>query len=163
MNKELNIENIKKELMDKLLNNVHIINFFREHIERYTVPISKLYNNFIFDYASSRAVGDYIAVDVAEYDSPTATTTEDRRYVVTIKMGLKREENVCEMSKVITDIINSLYPDRKNFSNIPFVTVNNCFKVNDNGYSPAPVLSMVSLENGRESQLHRMITFSIEN
>lgn len=162
MTKELSIKTIKKELMDALLNNMDVINYFKEYIEKGT-HISKLYNNFIFDYDLSRIVGDYIAVEVSEYDSPGATNIGDMEYMVTIKMGLKREEKVYDMSTVITGIVNKLYPDRKKFSNVPFTTVDNCISVNDYGYSLSyPTFNTVSLENKRSSQLNRMITFCIE-
>ena len=162
MEKKLSIETIKKDIMDALLNNVDVINYFKEYIEKGT-HISKLYNNLIFDYDLSCVVGDYIAVEVSEYDSPRATTIGDMEYMVTIKMGLKKEEKVYDMSTVITGIVNKLYPGRKKFSNVPFTTVDNCMSVSDYGYSSNyPIFNTVSLENKRSSQLNRMITFEIE-
>ncbi len=163
MTKELSIENIKKEIMDKLMNNMEVLKYLE--VERFLnegYKIENLYNNFIFDYDSSHATGDYITVEVSEYDSQIGTNVNDKRYVVTIKMGLKREENVCNMASVITDIVDKIYPDRKRFSNVPFKIVDNCLSVNDYGYSPAPIVHMISLEDKRESSLHRMITFELE-
>ncbi len=155
MANELSIENIKKEIMDKLLNSVQIINYFKKYIEEGT-PISKLYNNVIFDYDSSHAVGDYITVEVSKYDSHKVTNN-DETYRVTIKMGLKEEKDICAMSILITDIVNKIYPNRRRFSNVPVVTVDNC--VNINNYS----LNTVLFGNERSSQLNRMIVFYIEN
>jgi len=161
MTKELSIESIKKEIMDKLLNNVDIINYFKVDIEQ-GVSVSELYNNLIFDYESSYAVGDYITVEVSEYDSHRATKNGDMAYMVTIKMGLKNEEDVCAMSTVVAGIVNKLYPDRKRFSNIAFKSMDNNLSVNNYGWSNVPEVHRISLENRRDCKLHRMIMFELE-
>ena len=165
MTKELSIESIKKEIIDKLMNSMEVLKYL-EADKRVAegMKLNDLYNNGIFDYDSSCAWGNYITVEVAEYDSHRTVNTTDRTYVVIIKMGLKNEEDICTMSKVITDIVNKLYPDRRKFSNVPFVTMDNCVSVNNYGDSAYyPTYYTVSLENKRNSQLNRMITFQIEN
>lgn len=163
MAKELSIESIKKEIIEKLMNNMEVLKYLKADKKVADgVNLEKFYNNFIFDHDSSHAYGDYISVEVSEYDSHGAINIGDMVYMVTIKMGLKEEENVCAMSAVITDIVNKLYPDRKKFSNVPFITVDNCVSVNNYGCSSNyPVLNTVSLENKRNGQLNRMITFEI--
>lgn len=165
MTKELSIESIKKEIIDKLINNMDLLKYLEADKKvSEGMKLNDLYNSCIFDYDSSCACGDYISVEVAEYDTPRAVNTTDRTYRVNIKMGLKNEENICAMSKVITDIVNKLYPCRKRFSNMPFVTVDNCVSVNNYGYTTNyPVFNTISLENKRNSQLNRIIAFEIEN
>lgn len=165
MTKELSIKSIKKDIIEKILNNMDVLKYLKAG-QKVTdgINFEKFYNNFIFDHDSSRACGDYISVEVSEYDSHRAINVGDRVYMVTIKMGLEEEENVCAMSAVITDIVNKLYPGRRRFSNVPFITVDNCMSVNNYGGSfNYPVLNTISLENKRNEQLNRMITFEIEN
>ena len=99
---------------------------------------------------------------MAEHDGSCITRVGDKKYVVTIKMGLEWEENVCALASVVAGIIDKLYPNRRKFSNVPFRTVDNCLSVNDYGYSQTQIFNMISLENQRKSQLHRMITFEVE-
>ena len=107
MTKELSIESIKKEIIDKLMNNMEVLKYL-EADKRVAegMKLNELCNVCIFDHDSSCACGNYITVEVAEYDTHRAVNTTDRTYGVTIKMGLKNEENICAMSKVITDIVN---------------------------------------------------------
>lgn len=165
MAKELSIESIKKEIIDKLMNNMEVLKYL-EADKRVAegMKLNNLYNVCIFDHDSSCAYGNYITVEVAEYDTARVIDTMARTYGIAIKMGLKNEENICAMSKVITDIINKLYPDRKRFSNVPVVTVDNCVSVNNYGYhTDYPTFNTVFLENKRSSQLNRMISFYVEN
>lgn len=160
MTKELSIEGIKKEIIDKLMNNMDILNYFKEYTESRGFTIPKLYNNFIFDYDSSRVPEDYITVEVSEFDVNKVTTT-DKKYAVVIKMGLEKEKDVCDMATKIVEIIEELYPDKKKFSNTTFKTMDNGISVD--GYSGyTPLLSSVYMKNERRDQLHRMISFEIE-
>lgn len=161
--KELSIENIKKEIIEKLTNNMEVLKYLEaDKLVAEGMKLNDLLNNVIFDHDSSRAFGNYITVEVTEYDSPRATNTTARTYKVVIKIGLKKEESVCALSNVVVDIINGLYPDRRRYSNTPFVTVDNCMSVNNYGYSANPIFNTVSLENKRNSQLNRAIVFEIE-
>lgn len=157
MTNELSIKGIKKEIIDKLMNNMDVLNYFKKYTaEGFT--ISKLYNNFIFDYDSSSVPEDYITVEVSEFDSKVNAT--DKKYQVVIKMGLEKEENICDMASKIVEIIEELYPGKKRFSNVPFKTMDNCISVD--GYSGYTPMSLnVYMENKRYNQLHRMITFEI--
>lgn len=131
MTKELSIKSIKKEIIDKLMNKMDILNYFEKYTELADLKISQLYNTFIFDYDSSSVSEDYITVEVSEFDSKVNTT--DKKYQVVIKMGLEKEENICDMASKIVEIIEELYPGKKRFSNVPFKTMDNCISVD--GYS----------------------------
>ena len=159
MTNELSIKGIKKEIIDKLMNNMDVLNYFKKYTaEGFT--ISKLYNNFIFDYDSSGVPEDYITVEVSELDSNIKATITDKKYVVVIKMSLEKEENVCDMASKIVEIIEELYPDKKKFTNTTFKTMDNCITVDGyNGYTPSSL--HVYMMNNRRDQLHRMITFEI--
>ena len=160
MTKELSIESIKKEIIDKLMNNMDILNYFKEYTESKGFTISKLYDNFIFDYDSSSVPNDYITVEVSEFNSDRSINTTDKKYQVVIKMGLQKEKYVCDMATKIVDIIEELYPYKKKFSNTTFKTTDNCISVD--GYSGyTPLLLNVYMDNKRYDQLHRMITFEI--
>lgn len=158
MTKELSIKSIKKEIIDKLMNKMDILNYFEKYTELEDLKISQLYNTFIYDYDSSSVPEDYITVEVSEFDSKVNTT--GKKYQVVIKMGLEKEENICDMASKIVEIIEELYPGKKRFSNVPFKTMDNCISVD--GYSGYTPMSLnVYMENKRYNQLHRMITFEI--
>lgn len=161
MTKELSIKSIKKEIIDKLMNNMDILNYFKEYTESKGFTISELYDNFIFDYDSSSVPDDYITVEVSEFNSDRSINITNKKYSVVIKMGLQKEKYVCDMATKIVGIIDELYPDKKKFSNTTFKTMDNCISVD--GYSGyTPLLSSVYMKNERRDQLHRMITFEIE-
>lgn len=159
MTNELSIKGIKKEIIDKLMNNMDVLNYFKKYTaEGFT--ISKLYNNFIFDYDSSGVPEDYITVEVLEFDVDFKVNTTDKKYQVVIKMGLEKEENVCDMASKIVEVIEELYPDKKKFINTTFKTMDNCITVD--GYSGFTPMSLnVYMDNKRYNQLHRIITFVI--
>ncbi len=52
MTKELSIENIKKELINKLMNNVEVLKYLEadEWMKKFGVQIKDLYNNMFYDY-----------------------------------------------------------------------------------------------------------------
>ena len=118
MTKELSIESIKKELIDKLLNNMDILKYLEaERLLKEGYKISNLYNNLIYDYDIPDIEGNHIAVEVAEY-----TNALNRKYTVSIKMGLINEKYLGGLASVIKKIITELYPHNKRFSNVPFHT-----------------------------------------
>ncbi|MBQ6995586.1 MAG: hypothetical protein IJN64_14035 [Lachnospiraceae bacterium] len=163
MVKELSIESIKKDIIDKLMNNMDILKYLEaERRVAEGTRLEEFFNRFIYDHDTTCAGANYISVEVAEHDGSCITRVGDKKYVVTIKMGLEWEENVCALASVVAGIIDKLYPNRRKFSNVPFKTVDNCLSVSDYGYSQTPIFNMISLENQRKSQLHRMITFEVE-
>ncbi len=157
---ELNIKNIKKKIVDSLMNNIDILNYFAKYTEIEHLKIEQLYNTLIYDYDCSTVGYDYITVEVSELEPAIKINIDDKKYQVIIKMGLQNEEKVCDMSCVVADIINKLYPYKKKFSNTTFITTENCISVgNYNGY--ISMLPDVSLNNRTHKQLHRVITFEI--
>lgn len=158
MQKELNIKNIKKEIVDKLMNNMEILQYLEAETlinEGYTIP--KLYNNLIYDYDVEGVNVNYISVEVAEADR--TATIKDKKYTVIIKMGLVDEEKVSDMSSIVTDIVEKLYPDREKFSNVAYRVIENEISVR-NGY-PISTFYYTALDGRKIEQLHRMITFEI--
>lgn len=157
---ELNIKNIKKKIVDSLMNNIDILNYFAKYTETEGLKIEQLYNTLIYDYDCSTVGYDYITVEVSELESAIKTNIDDKKYQVVIKMGLQNEKKICDMSCVVANIINKLYPYKKNFSNTSFKTIENCISVeNYGGY-----ISMIPdafLHNTTHKQLHRMIVFEI--
>ncbi|MCF2642216.1 hypothetical protein I6E50_07335 [Roseburia hominis] len=127
MTKELSIKSIKENIVDKLLNNMDVLNYLeaKEFMEGTHLKISELRNNLIFDHDSSHAYDNYIAVDVSENEySPLANAGHD--FTVIIKMGLRQESNIDKMSETIKDIITKIYPDRNRYSNIPIKVTTTC-------------------------------------
>ena len=68
MTKELSIESIKKELIDKFVNNMEILRYL-EIEKQDCVKLSEVQNTFIYDYDKPNVTGNFITVDVAEYVS----------------------------------------------------------------------------------------------
>lgn len=97
MTKELSIDNIKKDIIDKLLNNLDILNHFKKYMEE-GYPISKFLNQFIFDCDATNVGEDYISVEVAEHEINRPVIPDCKKYIVSIKMGLKKEYDICKMA-----------------------------------------------------------------
>ena len=123
MTKELSIEKIKKKFIDKFLNDMDILNYLEaEKLLNEGYMISQLYNNLIFDYDVSRKTGDYISVEVAEYEYSQTEAGDSKKYIVEIKMGLCNESNLDKIASVVKEIVSKLYPKRKRYCNVPFYT-----------------------------------------
>lgn len=142
MVKELSIESIKRDIVDKLLNDLDILNHFKKYTKGYNITIPNFLNSLIFDYDTTEHAGDYISVEVAEYEINRLINSDCKRYIVSIKMSLDRESDICKMATTISNIVNRLYPERTDYSNLPFKT------------------KRVYDDRERE-KLHRVITFTI--
>lgn len=161
MTKELSIKGIKAEIIEKLMNNMDILQYLE--VEKFIdegYTISKLYNNLIYDYGVEYVGCNYISVEVAEFDSPVAINIGNKKYTVVIKMGLVNERKVCDLSSIITDIVNKLYPDRKRFSNVAYRVIENNINAETYDY-PMSTFINTTLNNNNSKQLHRMIKFEI--
>ncbi len=135
MERELSIKNIKTEIVEKIINNMEILQYLDAEgliNEGYTIP--KLYNNLIYDYDMECVGCNYISIEVAESDKSVVAKIGDKKYTVIIKMGLVDEEKVCDMSSVIADIVEKLYPDRKKFSNVAYRVIENNISAETYGY-----------------------------
>lgn len=158
MSKKLSIKDIKKEIIDKLLDNTYIVSLFnlQEHGFK---SISELKDAYVFDYARIEPYSDFISVDVSKIKTPNRTmvaSNASSSFDVSIIFGLdrvtkKNENRLDNISEVIEGIIQELYPCNKNYrdvfswQNVPTVT---------RGYGP--------ITSGYESRLVRTITFTIE-
>lgn len=144
--KELSIESIKKELIDKFVNNMDILRYLE--IERHNeVKLSQVQNTFIYDYDKSNVTGNFITVDVAEYVSSRANIRDFTKYVVSIKIGLEREDNLDNIAAIIKEIVLNVYPYIKKYNNVP-IYVKKC------GYAYP--------NECEHNELNRMITFEIK-
>lgn len=153
MTKELSINGIKKEIIDKLMNNMDILKYLNtERFINEGYKISDLYDNIIFDYDISNEIsGDYIAVEVAEYE-PNPSYPNYKKYSVIIKFGLgySGKKNLDKIAEAIKNIISELYPDREYYSNVPFYVKRRNY---DFGHVEHQYLY---------DDLNRMISFKIE-
>lgn len=143
--KELSIESIKKELIDKFVNNMDILRYL-EVEKQDGVKLSQVQNTFIYDYDKPNVTGNFITVDVAEYVSSRVNMRDFTKYVVSIKIGLERENNLDSIAAIIKKIVLNVYPYIKKYNNVP-----NYVKKYGYAYS-----------NEREhNELTRLITFEI--
>lgn len=158
--KDLSIKSIKEEIVNKLLNNMDILQYLEtESFLKEGYAITDLRNNLIYDYDMGYGE-NYISVEVAEADLHTSTNA-GKKYIVVIKMNTRDEENVCDMSSVIADIVNKLYPGRRNFSNTSIRVNDNCISADSYGFSCMPTFNQTTLKNNKVEHLHRIITFEI--
>ena len=143
--KKLSIETIKKEIIDKLVSNYKVLEYLlqeiRENDENYN--ITHICGDFIFDYDSGTNKGSYIAVEVAECERKI----DDKKYVVSIKLGLRYKENLDKFASLVKDIVSELYPNRHELSDIPFYTKS--YETTYRGYEH------------EYNELNRLITFEI--
>lgn len=158
--KVLSIKSIKEEIVNKLLNNMEILQYLEtESFLKEGYTITNLRNNLIYDYDMGYRE-NCISVEVAEADLHTSTN-EGKKYMVVIKIGTRNEEKVCDMSSVVADIVNKLYPDRRNFSNTSIRVKDNCISADSYGYSWMPTFVQTTLYNDKVEHLYRIITFEI--
>lgn len=126
MTKELSIENIKKELIDKISNNTVILEIFRKHeylkdegkfLREYGDSFIK--DNYIFDHYVSD-LADYISIEVDENEYPIYGNSKKeirKSYKVSILVTLTDTSELDRLSILLGDIATELYPDRYNYNN----------------------------------------------
>lgn len=143
--KKLSIETIKKEIIDKLVSNYKVLEYLlqeiRENDENYN--ITHICRDFIFDYDSCNNKGSYIAVEVAERERKIY----NKKYVVSIKLGLRYKENLDKFASLVKVIVSELYPNRYELSDVPFYTKS--YDTTYHGYEH------------EYNELNRLITFEI--
>lgn len=144
--KELSIESIKKELIDKFVNNMDILRYL-EVEKQDGVKLSQVQSTFIYNYDKPNVTGNFITVDVEEYVSSRANIRDFVKYVVSIKIGLEHAHNLDNMASIIKEIVLKAYPDIKKYNNVPIY-------VKKYGYA---------YPNEHEhNELNRLITFEIK-
>lgn len=128
MTKELSIENIKKELIDKISNNSDILEYFENYVREIgSMSALKEYgtkyikDNYIFPYdMSSSAYGSFIAVEVNEEESTGfdgLKTYAKMYYRVNIMVALEDGKALDKISVLLGKIATELYPDRFSYKN----------------------------------------------
>lgn len=126
MTKELSIENIKKELIDKISNNSDILEYFRKReyskdegkcLREYGDSFIK--DNYIFDH-HVLDLADYISVEVDENEYLIYGNSKKeirKSYNVSILVSLTDTSEVDRLSVLLGDMATELYPDRYNYGN----------------------------------------------
>ena len=136
MTKELSIENIKKELIDKISNNSDILEAFRKHeyskdegkcLREYGDSFIK--DNYIFDHHVSD-LAEYISVEVDENEYPIYGNSKKeirKSYNVSILVTLTDTSELDRVSVLLGDMATELYPDRYNYRNYSYIVKNRGF------------------------------------
>lgn len=127
MTKELSIENIKKELINKISNNSEILEYFENHLcddhkkmTRYLREYGTKYikDNCIVPYDMSMSgYCNFITVEVTEDEMVIYEKTE-KHYTITIMVNLEDKNAMGVISVILGNIATELYPDRSNYRNI---------------------------------------------
>ena len=125
MTKELSIENIKKELIDKISNNSDILEYFENYLhgEEYHKHCLKEYgmnyikDNFIFaNDMFELGYDNFIAVEVNEEEG-TGLDGVKMYYRVNIIVTLEDYKDIDRISVLLGKIATELYPDRFSYKN----------------------------------------------
>lgn len=127
MKNELSIETIKKEIIDNISNNMEVLKYFE--IEKHDgIKLDNICNNLIFSYDIPNCEGDYISIEVAEYERSQTSIRDSKKYVVSIKIGLDNKNNLDVMASLVKDIILKVFPYIRKIDNEPFyVRSQDCF------------------------------------
>lgn len=129
MTKELSIENIKKELIDKISNNSEILEYFENYLhgEEFHKHCLKEYgmnyikDNYIYPYDMSMSgYSNFIAVDVNEVED-TYTGGITMYYKVNIIIALEKYKDLDKISVLLGKIVSELYPDRFGYKNTAYI------------------------------------------
>lgn len=125
MTKELSIEKIKKELIDKISNNSEILEYFENYLqgEEYHKHCLKEYgmkyikDNFIFaNDMSVFGYDNFISVEVNEEEG-TGLDGVKMYYRVNIVVTLEDYKDIDRISVLLGKIATELYPDRFSYKN----------------------------------------------
>lgn len=125
MTKELCIEKIKKELIDKISNNSDILEYFENYLhgEEFHKHCLKEYgmnyikDNFIFaNDMSVLGYDNFIAVEVNEEEG-TGLDGVKMYYRVNIIVTLEDYKDIDRISVLLGKIATELYPDRFSYKN----------------------------------------------
>lgn len=125
MTKELSIENIKKELIDKISNNSDILEYFENYLqgEEFHKHCLKEYgmkyikDNFIFaNDMSVFGYDNFISVEVTENELLICGNIE-KCYNVNIIVTFEDCKDIDTISIILGNIATELYPDRSNYRN----------------------------------------------
>lgn len=125
MTKELSIEKIKKELIDKISNNSEILEYFENYLqgEEYHKHCLKEYgmkyikDNFIFaNDMSVFGYDNFISVEVNEEEG-TGLDGVKMYYRVNIMVTLEDYKDIDRISVLLGKIATELYPDRFSYKN----------------------------------------------
>ena len=130
MTKELSIENIKKELINKISNNSDILEVFRKR--EYSKDEGKclreygdnfIKDNYIFNHHVSD-LADYISVEVDENEYLIYGNSKKeirKSYKVSILVTLTDTSELDRISVILGDMATELYPDRYNYGNRSYI------------------------------------------
>ena len=125
MTKELSIENIKKELINKISNNSDILEYFENYLrgEEFHKHSLKEYgmkyikDNYIFaNDMSVFGYDNFISVEVTENELLICGNIE-KCYNVNIIVTLEDYKDIDRISVLLGKIATELYPDRSNYRN----------------------------------------------
>ena len=123
MTKELSIENIKKELINKISNNSEILEYFENYlrdekmdrcIKEYGMKFIK--DNYIFPYdMSTSGYLNFIAIEVDESE-----VCMEKNYDVNIIVVLEDYKAIDKIAVLLGKIASELYPNRFNYRNTAY-------------------------------------------
>lgn len=122
MTKELSIENIKKELIDKLMNSVEVLKYLEadEWMKKFGVQIKDLYNNMFYDYGFNNGYENFVSVEVGEQEIWRYSDGTHTIYTITIILHT-RIEYLDMIASTVKDIVSDLFPSRKEYKNQPYI------------------------------------------
>lgn len=120
MRRNLNIETITKELVERIANNSEVLEFFKksETIEEFGIKYFQ--NNLVCGYdLSSTGCKDFISVLVDEYEGNRHVTDQSISMTYKVQIIVSHEDKslLDRLSMLIGDIVTEAYPNRGGYCN----------------------------------------------
>ena len=120
MRRNLNIEIIKTELVEKIANNSEVLEFFKNTWEAKEHGIEYFQNKLVCGYdLSSTGCKDFISVLVDEYEGNRHVTDRSISMTYKVQIIVSHEDKslLDRLSMLIGDIVREVYPNRSGYSN----------------------------------------------
>lgn len=162
MTKELSIENIKKELIDKISSNEEVLEWFKnnDNVKWSGMDVRDFVKEYVIFNNSVAALNEYhenfIAIEVGEHELGYKKDAEGEKnikpyYCVIITIAYEDDNLIDKLSVLIGKIVTESYPDRYNYDNL------GCAYIHEKHYTH---IQRDFVE--KEMQLIRNIHFTIE-
>lgn len=132
MTKELSIENIKKELIDKISNNEEVLEYFKnnDNVKRSGMDVRDFVKEYVIFNNAVAALNEYhenfIAIEVGEHERYIYTKDAGGKknikpyYSVIITIAYKDDSLVDKLSVLIGKIVTESYPNRYDYDNLSY-------------------------------------------
>lgn len=126
MQNSLSIESIKETLIDRLMNNVEVLEYLEadEFMKNFdNIQIKDLYNELIYGYGKTEGCKNWISVEVNEhslnryYRMGNSSENIDNKHYEIIIILRTNNKYLDKLASVIKEICLKEYPNLRNYNN----------------------------------------------